>query len=84
MYSNNIALVIIVYYYLLVSMARYSLINVWLKTIDQRLNNVCLFQGSLSSADWFTNGKQIVTASWDRTAKLWDVETAEQAHTLTG
>lgn len=45
----------------------------------------CIFGlGSLSAADWFTTGKQIVTASWDRTAKLWDVETAVQAHTLTG
>ena len=36
------------------------------------------------AADWFTSGKQVVTASWDRSAKLWDVETAEQVHQLTG
>ena len=40
--------------------------------------------GAVIAADWFTSGKQVVTASWDRTAKLWDVETAEQVHQLTG
>lgn len=40
--------------------------------------------GAVIAADWFTSGKQIVTASWDRCAKLWDVETAEQVHQLTG
>lgn len=41
-------------------------------------------EGAVIAADWFTSGKQVVTASWDRTAKLWDVETAEQVHQLTG
>ena len=36
------------------------------------------------SADWWANGKQIVTASWDRTIKLWDVESAAVVHTLEG
>ena len=40
--------------------------------------------GAVIAADWFTSGKQIVTASWDRCAKLWDVEAAEQVHQLTG
>ena len=40
--------------------------------------------GAVIAADWFTSGKQVVTASWDRTAKLWDVETAEHVHQLTG
>ena len=50
--------------------------------------NIYLFSlcisGAVIAADWFTSGKQIVTASWDRCAKLWDVETAEQVHQLTG
>lgn len=41
-------------------------------------------EGAVIAADWFTSGKQVVTASWDRSAKLWDVETAEQVHQLTG
>jgi len=35
-------------------------------------------------ADWWSNGSQIVTASWDRTVKLWDVEKASVIHTLEG
>ena len=44
----------------------------------------CVHSGAVIAADWFTSGKQVVTASWDRSAKLWDVETAEQVHQLTG
>ncbi|XP_070535495.1 WD repeat-containing protein 37-like isoform X2 [Ptychodera flava] len=40
--------------------------------------------GVIISADWMTDGRQIVTASWDRTANLYDVETCELIHTLTG
>ena len=29
--------------------------------------------GVVVSADWLAGGEQIVTASWDRTANLWDV-----------
>lgn len=36
------------------------------------------------AADWLVGGKQAVTASWDRTANLFDVETAELVHSLTG
>ena len=47
-------------------------------------NSVFFHKGAVIAADWFTSGKQVVTASWDRSAKLWDVETAEQVHQLTG
>ncbi|XP_077993464.1 WD repeat-containing protein 37-like [Glandiceps talaboti] len=40
--------------------------------------------GVIISADWMTDGRQIVTASWDRTANLYDVETCELIQALTG
>ncbi|XP_072034710.1 WD repeat-containing protein 37-like isoform X2 [Amphiura filiformis] len=47
----------------------------------------CQLEGHASvinAADWLADGKQIVTASWDRTANLYDVETRAIVHTLTG
>ena len=40
--------------------------------------------GVVTAADWFQDGDQIVTASWDRTAKLWDVHTGIVIQTLKG
>ena len=47
----------------------------------------CQLEGHASvinAADWLADGKQIVTASWDRTANLYDVETRAIVHSLTG
>lgn len=41
-------------------------------------------QGVVIAADWLVGGRQVVTASWDRLANLYDVETSELVHTLTG
>ncbi|XP_036072195.1 WD repeat-containing protein 37 isoform X5 [Oryzias melastigma] len=41
-------------------------------------------QGVVIAADWLVGGKQVVTASWDRSANLYDVETSELVHSLTG
>ncbi|KTG45436.1 hypothetical protein cypCar_00014347 [Cyprinus carpio] len=41
-------------------------------------------QGVVIAADWLVGGKQVVTASWDRAANLYDVETSELVHALTG
>lgn len=41
-------------------------------------------EGPIAMADWWSNGSQLVTASWDRTVKLWDVEKASVIHTLEG
>lgn len=47
----------------------------------------CQLEGHTSviiSADWMAGGEQLITASWDRTANLYDVETTAIVHTLTG
>lgn len=36
------------------------------------------------AADWLAGAEQLVTASWDRTANLYDTETGEIIHTLCG
>jgi len=36
------------------------------------------------ASDWLIGGDQIITASWDRTANLYDVETSELLNSLTG
>ncbi|XP_046685011.1 WD repeat-containing protein 37 [Homalodisca vitripennis] len=36
------------------------------------------------SADWLAGGEQAVTAAWDRTASLYDVETGDMVQTLSG
>lgn len=53
-------------------------------TIRVPLTSLKSHQGVVMAADWLVGGKQAVTASWDRTANLYDVETAELVHSLTG
>lgn len=56
--------------------------------VDVLRTPLCEFSGPNShtsvvvAADWLPGGDQIVTASWDRTAILWDVETKEPLQTL--
>ncbi|XP_061182409.1 WD repeat-containing protein 37-like isoform X2 [Saccostrea echinata] len=40
--------------------------------------------GVVVAADWMLEGNQVITASWDRTALLFDAETGEQINSLTG
>lgn len=40
--------------------------------------------GAVMAADWLFGAEQIVTASWDRTANLYDAESGEIIHTLCG
>jgi len=48
---------------------------------------VCEFTGHTGvviAADWLPGGDQVITASWDHTANLYDVETREMLQTLSG
>ncbi|XP_043192688.1 WD repeat-containing protein 37-like isoform X2 [Amphibalanus amphitrite] len=40
--------------------------------------------GVVIAADWLAGAEQVVTASWDRTAQLFDVNTGESLNTLAG
>ncbi|XP_071941602.1 WD repeat-containing protein 37-like [Antedon mediterranea] len=40
--------------------------------------------GVVIAADWIAGGKQIVTASWDRSANIYDVEKSTTIQSLTG
>ncbi|KAG1652951.1 WD repeat-containing protein 37 [Nymphon striatum] len=40
--------------------------------------------GVLISADWLSSGDQVITASWDRTANLYDTQTGELLNMLVG
>ncbi|XP_046996838.1 WD repeat-containing protein 37 isoform X1 [Schistocerca americana] len=40
--------------------------------------------GVVVAADWLPGGEQVITASWDRTANLYDVETGELLQSLGG
>lgn len=58
--------------------------------VDLLRTPLCEFSGPgghtsvIVAADWLPGGDQIITASWDRTAILWDVETKEPLQPLTG
>lgn len=40
--------------------------------------------GVLICADWLSGGDQVITASWDRTANLYDTQTGELLNMLVG
>lgn len=40
--------------------------------------------GAVMAVDWLPDGKRVVTASLDNTAKLWDAEQSTVIQTLTG
>lgn len=40
--------------------------------------------GVVMASDWLPSGDQVITASWDRTANLYDVETGEMLQSLSG
>jgi WD40 repeat protein len=40
--------------------------------------------GVVIAADWLPGGDQVVTAGWDRLACVWDTQTGQLLHQLTG
>jgi len=40
--------------------------------------------GAVIAADWLVGGTQVVSASWDRTANIYDAETGALVNSLTG
>ncbi|XP_074653054.1 WD repeat-containing protein 37-like [Tubulanus polymorphus] len=40
--------------------------------------------GVIIAADWLAGGEQVVTASWDRAANIYDSESGDLVHSLTG
>ena len=45
---------------------------------------IFFFTGPVMSCDWFCDGDQLVTASWDHLALLWDAHTGTRIHSLRG
>ena len=40
--------------------------------------------GTVIAADWLVGGTQVVSASWDRTANIYDADTGAVVNSLTG
>ena len=40
--------------------------------------------GAVIAADWLVGGTQVISASWDRTANVYDAETGALVNSLTG
>jgi len=40
--------------------------------------------GAVIAADWLVSGSQVISASWDRTANIYDAETGALVNSLTG
>lgn len=39
---------------------------------------------AVMAVEWFSGGEQLITASWDRTANIYDAERGEIVNTLSG
>ncbi|KAG8036633.1 hypothetical protein G9C98_003955 [Cotesia typhae] len=55
-----------------------------LPTLRTPVRELLGHSGVVMAADWLPGADQLVTASWDRTANLYDTETGEVIHTLCG
>ena len=52
--------------------------------VDGIESRVLRHTGDVISAAFSPDGKRIVTASWDQTARIWNANTGELIHTLAG
>lgn len=55
-----------------------------LPTLRTPIRELLGHSGVVIAADWLPGAEQLVTASWDRTANLYDTETGDIIHTLCG
>ena len=59
----------------------FSVASVVVRTPQKTLTG---HNNAVTAAEWLSGGTQTVTASWDRTARVWDSESGAIIHTLTG
>jgi len=52
--------------------------------VRQPLLELLGHSGAVIAADWLVSGTQVVSASWDRTANIYDAETGAVVNSLTG
>ena len=53
-------------------------------TVKQPVRVLTEHRAPVMACDWLADGHQLVTASWDHTAKLWDIESGQIIHSLEG
>ena len=59
----------------------FSVASVVVRTPQKTLTG---HNNAVTAAEWLSGGTQCVTASWDRTARIWDSEAGTAIHSLTG
>ena len=52
--------------------------------VKQPVRELTEHRAPVMACDWLADGHQLVTASWDHTAKLWDIESGQIIHSLEG
>lgn len=52
--------------------------------VRQPLRRLTGHANAVMAVEWFNNGEQLITASWDRTANIYDAERGEIVNILSG
>lgn len=55
-----------------------------LNFVRQPLRRLTGHTNSVMAVEWFSNGERLITASWDRTANIYDAERGEIVNVLSG